>query len=44
MAQRKNKDELTDFEKQFIDVYFNTNMNGRLAYLKLKPDVTLGVS
>lgn len=37
---RKNNNEITDFEKQFVDVYLNMNMNGRLAYKQLKPGVT----
>jgi hypothetical protein len=31
--------KLTEFEEQFIDIYFNMNFNGRLAYKKLKPGV-----
>ena len=37
---RKNNNEISDFEKQFIDIYLNMNMNGRLAYKQLKPLVS----
>jgi hypothetical protein len=37
---KKNKDELTPFEQQFVDVWFNMGFNGRLAYKQIKPGVT----
>ncbi len=40
MAQKKkNENELTPFEEQFLDVYIRMNNNGRLAYKSLKPGV-----
>jgi hypothetical protein len=35
-----NNPKLTPFEKQFVDIWFNMNFKGRLAYKQLKPDVT----
>ena len=32
------KDELTDFEKQFADIWFRIR-NGRVSYKRLKPEV-----
>jgi len=43
MATRPKKEktnEITPFQQQFIDIWFNNNFNGKLAYKKLKPDVT----
>lgn len=41
MAKKKDiqSDELSPFEIQFIDVWFNYNFNGRLAYKQLRPNV-----
>ena len=39
MSKKKNNNELTPFETQFIDIWFNMNFNGRLAYKQLKPNV-----
>ena len=38
--KKENPDVLTDFEKRFVDTYFNFNFNGRLAYKSLKPETT----
>ena len=40
MAKKKDNNELTPFEEQFLDVYFRMNFNGRLAMKSLKPHLT----
>ena len=45
MAKKKiqsepKKDKLTDIQKRFVDIWFNMNFNGRLAYKQLHPNVT----
>ena len=39
-ASKEDPDKINDWEKRFIEAYFEFNFNGRLAYLHLKPDVT----
>jgi len=33
-------EKLTDIQKRFVDIWFNMNFNGRLAYKQLHPNVT----
>lgn len=40
MAKKKEDNELTPFQQQFLDVYFRMNFNGRLAMKQLKPHLT----
>ena len=37
---KKEEDKLTPFQTQFVDIWFNMNFNGKLAYKQLKPNVT----
>lgn len=37
--QKKDPNELNEFEERFLDTYMNMNFNGTLAYLSLKPHV-----
>lgn len=40
MAKKKTQeDKLTPFQEQFVDIWFNMNFNGKLAYKQLKPNV-----
>ena len=41
MAKKKiQEDKLTPFQEQFVDIWFNMNFNGKLAYKQLKPNVS----
>jgi hypothetical protein len=41
MAKKKiQEDKITPFQSQFVDIWFNMNFNGKLAYKQLKPTVT----
>ena len=41
MAKKKiQEDKLTPFQQQFVDIWFNMNFNGKLAYKQLKPNVS----
>ena len=40
MAKKKEEDKITLFQQQFVDIWFNMNFNGKLAYKQLKPNVT----
>jgi hypothetical protein len=35
------EDKILPFEQQFVDVWFTTSFNGRLAYKQLRPNVTM---
>jgi len=40
MAKKKiQEDNITPFQSQFVDIWFNMNFNGKLAYKQLKPNV-----
>ena len=34
------KEEITPFQRQFVDIWFNFSFNGKMAYKQLKPNVT----
>jgi phage terminase small subunit len=40
MAKKKIEDKITPFQQQFVDIWFNMNFNGKLAYKQLKPNVS----
>jgi phage terminase small subunit len=40
MAKKKEEDKITPLQEQFVDIWFNMQFNGKLAYKKLKPNVT----
>lgn len=41
MAKKKiQEDKITPLQSQFVDIWFNMNFNGKLAYKQLKPNVT----
>ena len=37
---KKEEDKITPFQEQFVDIWFNMQFNGKLAYKQLKPNVT----
>ena len=39
MAKKKT-DKIDDWEKRFVDIYFNNGFNARLAYKTVNPNVT----
>lgn len=39
---KKQTYRLTSLQEQFVDCYFNSNFNGSMAILKLKPQLTPG--
>jgi hypothetical protein len=40
MAKKKQEDKITPFQEQFVDIWFNMQFNGKLAFKQLKPNVT----
>jgi hypothetical protein len=41
MAKKENTNQIKDWEKQFVDVYFNNGFNARQAYKTVKPNVKI---